>query len=312
MLGSVWPKTLGEADPTSSPTFYALNNMRGITLADLEKYRSRTFRFLPRLRLHFERDAIHFVNERGFIFFWPVKNVLLPSLWGAVAGNRPVPNNHDDPAHKTWRWKDNLLGKKKWYYARILRKRNTIISLKMLPYFYALSPNYGDPENDYLIQYEQGLLPKEAKSVYEVLLNEGPLNTLALRRASHLTSPSNASRFNHALELLQADFRILPVGIAEAGTWKYAFVYDVFHHHYPGLIETSRIITQTTARQILLNTYLKTIGACPTDELNQLFKWKEKEIEQSIKILLDKDAIFQGKLFDGDAREWIAEHQFIS
>ena len=284
--------------------------MRKLSLADLEKYRSRTFRFLPRLRLHFEHDAIHFVNERGFIFFWPVKNVLLPSLWGGVAGDRPVPNNHDDPAHKTWRWKDNLLGKKKWYYARILRKRNTIISLRMLPYFYALSPNYGDPENDYLIQYEQGLLPREAKSVYEALLKEGPLNTLALRRASHLTSPSNASKFNHALELLQADLRILPVGVAEAGTWKYAFIYDVFQRHYPGLIETSRTITQTTAREKLLKTYLKTIGACPINELNQLFKWKENEIEHTTFNLLDSNEIIQGKLFYDDSREWIADHQF--
>jgi hypothetical protein len=284
--------------------------MRRFSILELDKYRSKTFRLLPRLQLHFERDAIHFVNERGFIFFWPVKKVLLPSLWGGVAGDRPVPNNHDDPAHKTWRWKDNLLGKKKWYYARILRKRNTIISFKMLPFFYALSPNYGDPENDYLIQYEQGLLPREAKSVYEALLNEGPLDTLALRHASQLSSPSNASRFNHALELLQADFRILPVGIAEAGTWKYAFIYDVFQRHFPDLIETSRNIAQTTARENLLKTYLKTIGACPINESNQLFKWEGIEIEHSIKILLDKNEIVQGKLFEDDAREWIVDHQF--
>jgi hypothetical protein len=60
--------------------------MRRFLIVELEKYRSKTFRLLPRLRLHFERDAIHFVNERGFIFFWPVKKVLLPSLWGGVAG----------------------------------------------------------------------------------------------------------------------------------------------------------------------------------------------------------------------------------
>jgi hypothetical protein len=284
--------------------------MPGYTQADLDKYRAKTFRLLPRLRLHFERDAIHFVNERGFIFFWPVKNLLLPSLWGAVAGDRPVPDNHDDPAHITWRWKDHLLGKKKWYYARILRKRNTIISLKILPYFYALSPNFGDPENDYLIQYEQGLLPMEAKSVYEALLREGPLNTLALKRAANLTSPANESRFNRALEILQADFRILPVGIAEAGTWKYAFIYDVVQHHFPELIDHARSISQFSAREFLLKTYLMTIGACSKNDLNHLFKWKVNEIEHTIKILLNKKEIIQGKLFTGDEREWLAVNQF--
>ncbi len=280
------------------------------TQADLEKYRAKTFRLLPRLRLHFERDAIHFVNERGFIFFWPVKNVLLPSLWGAVAGDRPVPDNHDDPAHITWRWKDHLLGKKKWYYARILRKRNTIISLKILPYFYALSPNFGDPENDYLIQYEEGLLPMEAKSVYEALLHEGPLNTLALKRAANLSSPANASRFNRALDILQADFRILPVGIAEAGTWKYAFIYDVVQRHFPELIDHARSISQISARAFLLKTYLMTIGACPKNDLNCLFKWKVNEIEHTIENLSNKKEIIQGKLFTGDEREWLAANQF--
>jgi len=284
--------------------------MPGYTQADLEKYRAKTFRLLPKLRLHFERDAIHFVNQRGFIFFWPVKNVLLPSLWGAVAGDRPVPNNHDDPAHISWRWKDHLLGKKKWYYARVLRKRNTIISLRTLPYFYALSPNFGDPENDYLIQYEQGLLPMEAKSVFEALLREGPLDTLALKRAANLTSPNNESRFNRALDILQADFRILPVGIAEAGTWKYAFIYDVVQSHFPELIDNSQKISQSTAREHLLKTYLMTIGACPTSESNRLFKWKENEIEHSIKILLTKNEIVQTKLFVGDEREWLAINQF--
>ena len=286
--------------------------MPGTVQADLEKYRAKTFRLLPKLRLHFQRDAIHFVNERGFIFFWPVKNVLLPSLWGAVAGDRPVPNNHDDPAHITWRWKDHLLGKNKWYYARVLRKRNTIISLKTLPYFYALSPNFGDPENDYLIQYEQGLLPMEAKSVFEALLREGPLDTLALKRAANLSSPSNEYCFNRALDILQADFRILPVGIAEAGTWKYAFIYDVVQNHFPNLIDNSRNIPQSSAREHLIKTYLMTIGACPTNESNRLFKWKENEIEHSIKILLNKNEIVQTKLFAGDEREWLAIKQFIA
>jgi hypothetical protein len=50
-----------------------------------------------------------------------------------------------------------------------------MISLEMLPYFYALSPNYGDPENDYLDDYKKGVLPVEARQVYETLLKEAKL-----------------------------------------------------------------------------------------------------------------------------------------
>jgi hypothetical protein len=280
--------------------------MRRLSKEILYHYRSKTFRWLPRLRLHFERDAIRFVNERGFIFFWPVKDAILPSLWGAVAGDRSVPDNHDDPAHITWRWKDNLLGRHKWYYARVLRKRNTIISLKYLPEFYALSPNYGDPDNDYLLQYKQGLLPQEAKAVFEALMREGPLDTLALRKSANLTSHANNSRFNRALEILQADFRILPVGIAEAGTWKYAFVYDVFQRHFPEVIETAEKTKESEARYVLLEHFLISVGGCPLDEPKRLFKWRENEYELALNRLLEKNEIKKGKFILYEDREWLA------
>jgi hypothetical protein len=272
----------------------------------LHHYRSKTFRWRSRLRLHFERDAIRFVNERGFIFFWPVKDALLPSLWGAVAGDRPVPDNHDDPAHITWRWKDRLLGRRKWYYARILHKRNTILSLRCLPYFYALSPNIGDPDNDYLILYQQGSLPMEAKAVYETLLHEGPLDTLALRKKSNLSSKTNNSRFNRALEILQRDFRILPVGIAEAGTWNYAFVYDVFQRHFPEVIEMSGKIKAGDARESLLNSYFLSVGACRENDPRRILGWKENEIRQTLQGLAEKDTISKGKFMPDDEQEWWA------
>ena len=110
----------------------------------------------PRPARHHERQAVDFVNQRGFVYFWPIKGVTLPSLWAAVAGERPVPNEHDDPGHVTWGWKDELLGARRWYYAKVLRKKATFIALDVVPNFYALSENYGEPEQDYLLQYQEG------------------------------------------------------------------------------------------------------------------------------------------------------------
>ena len=80
-------------------------------------------------------QAIGFVEERGFIFFWPIKGIEFPSLWTAVAGDRPVASEHDDPGHVTWGWKDQMLGKRQWYYAKMLRKKATLISLEVAAYF---------------------------------------------------------------------------------------------------------------------------------------------------------------------------------
>ena len=119
-----------------------------ITFNRIHEYRATTFGFNPKFRVKSKEEAIQYVNQRGFIHFWPISGVLLPSLWGAVSGDRPVPNEHDDPGHVTWGWKDSLLGKHVWFYGKILRKKATIISMSVAPYFYALSENYGSPEED--------------------------------------------------------------------------------------------------------------------------------------------------------------------
>src|SRR5512144_3119935 len=173
-------------------------------ILDLKKfnsYRARTFRLPPAARVASPKAALQYVNERGFIYFWPIKGIDLPSLWVAVAGNRVVADKHDDPGHITWGWKDNALNKKIWYYAKVLRGKATMISLEVAPYFYALSENYGSPEEDYLLAYEEGRLTQAAKQVYEAVLKEGALNTLDLRRAAKLANAREAE-FNKALEVL--------------------------------------------------------------------------------------------------------------
>ncbi|MCU0500980.1 MAG: hypothetical protein MUC51_04300, partial [Anaerolineae bacterium] len=126
--------------------------MPTLTLDRIQEYRNATYRLQRRLTS--SDEAIAFVNERGYVYFWPVKDVILPSLWVAAAGERAVADAHDDPGHVTWGWKDQFLGQRVWYYAKVLRKRATFISLAILPHFYALSENYGEPEKDYLLQYD--------------------------------------------------------------------------------------------------------------------------------------------------------------
>ena len=65
-----------------------------------------------------------------------------------------------------------------------------------------------------------------AKNIYDALLKEGALDSISLRKAARMTS-AKESEWNRALEDLQMDFKILPVGIAEAGAWKYAFIYQI-------------------------------------------------------------------------------------
>lgn len=278
--------------------------MPKINLKKLQAHHTRTFGLPPVKRISSLSQALTFVNTRGFIYFWPIKGIDLPSLWGAVAGDRPVADKHDDPGHITWGWKDDALNKKIWYYGKILRGKATMISLEAAPYFYALSENYGSPEEDYLIAYHEGRLTQASKQVYETLLDNGALNTLDLRKTAKLSNAKD-SEFNKALEQLQRGFKILPVGVAQAGAWKYSHIYEIVTRHYPDLSEQARVITESQARAKLLDLYFQSVGTAQLRDANKLFGWGNESVKKEIGKLVES-----GKLMEVEhpksAGEWVA------
>jgi hypothetical protein len=276
-----------------------------VSSGTIRKYRAETFRTSRAHRIKSKSQAIGFVNQRGFIFFWPIKDIVMPSLWTAVSGNRPVADEHDDPGHVTWGWKDALLGARRWYYAKVLRKRATIISLQMAPFFYALSENYGAPESDYLIQYEQGRLTKEARAIYEALLEESPLDTVQLRRRTQMTSRQSDYRFNRSLNELQSDFKILPTGVTDSGGWRYAFAYDLVPRHLPEIPEQARLISEVVARQKIIEVYFHSVGAAQINDLAKLFAWRTKDLEQTVNSLVDSGVLERGLSLDRSKDDWI-------
>jgi len=270
----------------------------------IKQYRAQTFRSTNDQRITTKEQAIKFVNDRGFVYFWPIKGVVLPSLWVAVAGDRPVANAHDDPGHVTWRWKDSLLGNNAWNYAKILRKKATMISFEVVPYFYALSNNYGSLEDDYLTLYEQGRLTQEAKSIYETLLQKGPLDTIELRRETHLTSRTSNSRFDRAMAELQSDFKILPMGVTQSGGWRYAFAYDIVQRHYPDISQKAQKISEIKARQKLSEVYFRSVGAAQLKDLVRLFRWSRIQVEQSVEELTKQGLIKRFCEAENQPHEW--------
>lgn len=278
--------------------------MTQINLKKLRTFRARTFSLPPPKRLASSAQALTFVNKRGFVYFWPIKGIDLPSLWTAVAGDRPVADKHDDPGHITWRWKDGALDKKIWYYGKILRGKATMISLETAPYFYALSENYGSPEEDYLIAYHEGRLTQASKQIYETLLNNGSLNTLDLRKMSKLSNAKD-SEFNKALEQLQRDFKILPVGVSDAGAWNYSHIYEIVTRHYPDLAEQARVIKESQARVKLIELYFDMVGAAQLRDVNKLFGWGSEVVNKAVGKLVESGELTNTE-HPKSAGEWVA------
>jgi len=284
--------------------------MPSLDLEKLKAHRARTFNLLPFKPLASPAQALDFVNVRGFVYFWPISGIDFPSLWTAVAGDRPVPNEHDDPGHVTWRWKDNALDRRIWYYAKVLRRKATIISLEAAPYFYALTENYGDYREDYLIPYEEGRLPQGAKQVYEAILDNGPLHTIDLRRLARMSNARDAE-FNKALEILQSDFKVLPIGVAQAGSWNYAFIYEITARYWPDLPEQARGISEAKAREKLLELYFQSVGAAQMRNVNKLFQWGHELTARAVRRLVGQGVVVERVSRDDREGEWLGLTELV-
>ena len=271
--------------------------MTKFTLKQIETLRAYIYHRTKARRVQTIEEAEQFINEVGFCFFWPIQGVEMPNLFQAIAGRvRAVPNAHDDPdISKCWGWKDQSLGQRRWYYAKLLHKKATMISMAFLPAFYALSPNFGG-DDDYLRDYEAGLLSWEAKNIFEALTKTGPLDTVRLRRESRLSAESSKSIFERALVELQSTMRILPVGIAEAGAWRYSFIYDVVTRHLPDLPGQAQRIPRSDARTQLVTRLVDNVVAATQPQIQRafsVFKLTRSEMDRTLAELLETGQVIR-------------------
>jgi hypothetical protein len=264
-------------------------------IADALEKREERYCRRPQLRIQRVEEARAFVERVGFCFLWPIKGIEMPNLFHAIAGRvRSVPNKHNDPdLSKSWSWKDGALGKRWWYYGKLLRRKATLVSLDLLPTFYACSDNYGSLD-DYLEEYRAGTMTAEAKRVYEALLEHGPLDTVRLRREAHLAAEAAKSRFERALVELQVGLKLLPIGVAEAGAWRYAFVYDLVQRHYPELPVAAREISRGQARRTLIGRYLENVRISDRRMIERVFhvlRWTKRELDATLDVLVSQGAV---------------------
>ncbi len=145
----------------------------------------------------------------------------------------------------------------------------------------------------------------EAKTLYETILTEGPLDTISLRKLARMTAKSSDTAFNRALETLQADLKLLPIGIAQAGAWKYAFVYECVHRHYPDLPEQAPPIRQADARRRLAELYLHSVGAARPRDLALLFGWAKADVTAALASLAQDGAITPDVEVEGKGEGWV-------
>jgi len=279
----------------------------GLTWDNLQAARANRYRQRPHLQVHTEEEALGFLNDVGLCTLFSAKGIELPSLWGALCGeDLPLPRHHDSrELGLAWQWKDTLPIAGHVFYGKFLRKRPTFISLDLAPHFYALSPNYGGLDEDYLQDYLDGQLSVESKQVYESLLELGALPTSRLRREAGLSGKANAARFDRALAELQMDFRIVKVAISDANRWGYCYVYDLLPRRFPETVEASRSIKSQLARETILLRYLRTVIAATPHQVSRVLGWTIPDVECLTAQLADGNRLNVSVQIEGLAEEFI-------
>jgi hypothetical protein len=102
-----------------------------------------------------------------------------------------------------------------------------------------------------------------------------------------MISEENKPRFEKALTELQVGLKVLPVGVAETGAWRYAFIYELLPRWLPDVPERARAITRSRARQAILDQYMRNVIAATPQQAARLLNWSLDETRKTAEKLAE-------------------------
>jgi hypothetical protein len=189
-----------------------------------------------------------------------------------------------------WGWKDELAAKKRIYYGKLLVKKPTFVSMKMLPTFYATFGRAGDPD-DHLEDVRAGRLSDIARRIIDFLAVNGETQTKRMRSALGITSQEGKSDYAKAIEELQRLMYIARVRAVGEGREDYNYTYDLFVHRYPETVRAAERETSADAMTTLLAHLLGLSGGMTERQVTRLFDWSEDRVAHAARRLEMKKAL---------------------
>jgi hypothetical protein len=226
---------------------------------EIEEYRDRMWRRSDDLRVETAIEAEQFVDDVGFA--WTLTDVRTPgpSLYIAVCGRRDafMPRNvqKDPEASAAWVLKDELMRRGKVFYAKLLRKRSTLVSTALVPHFNAL---YGIPKKE-----EASRLSADARAILRVLRKEWEMGTADLRDE---TGIRDRARFSKAIDELQAGMKVIPGEVLYVP--KFTYIWQLAEGRFAEQLR--RKVTRKQALTEIARAYLKAAGQTARGELSRV------------------------------------------
>ena len=168
-------------------------------------------------------EAYAFIDAMGVALFHRRKRLAIPALSDVLA---PEPERLGHPMV----WKDILHETRRTFFGTTVCAETSFIMPELLPAFYRLQ---GLSADDYINQFDRGVIDLAAVRVVRALLDEGQLSTRQLRRAARLNGPGEKPAFVAATNALR---RTLTITVAFARSRQlagYEYEWDVFERLWP-------------------------------------------------------------------------------
>ena len=277
----------------------------GYRVEDLEKQRDRRFRRLPRLRVHSERTALQFVDDVGFCLVFTNRTQQLPCLWVAVCGRRdpvfPEHSHHDPELMLAWNLKDRLPAKRRVYYGKLILGKPSMVSLAHFADFYALHGPVHDEQ--YLYDYEDGLLSRAAKQIMDALIERHPQTTKELKLSTRLATSKNRPIFDQAIAELQRKLYITMIEARYEPTFTY--VWDLLEAWLPKPVARGREIPRHEAIYHLAKQYLSVVFYASLTQIERVLGVPRVEVEEAVSRLYAERAIELGAPIEGLPGAWL-------
>lgn len=229
-------------------------------------------------------EAVRFIDAAGFCMLFPVRNVLLPSLYYAVTRRNPhIDFKWDRYSEMIWKWKNCIPQRKRAFYGKYFRGRGTFISLNQLPYFLAMRQTAIEPD-DYTKFYSSGRITENARIIWEALAAHGPLATLELRNVAKMDSKAGNVRFKRAMAELQCMLIVVHFGTEqETAAWA-SGKFELVCRAFPKETAAAQGITPEAARRALAAKFLALCPESPPGNVAHLFGWTKAETRAALGI----------------------------
>jgi hypothetical protein len=230
------------------------------------------------------KGAAAWVDRVGLAALLPGAELVLPSLWEAIAGTRAVDwaVRDDEGRHvftpemaRCWAWKDELPAQRLVCVGKHLGRWSALVAPRLLPALYALTGRSGRAGD-----FREGELTPLQLEVAEAALAEGPLTGPELRALVG----ADKKQVDAAVTALQRALVLTNAGVvAQRNGWG-AIAVDVVARRF----DVSKRPAEPEARRLLAATVLASAGELSAADLGGALGWRLKRSREILAELVEE------------------------